>query len=68
MRHEGAGGGASPGGASVPSGADSAGDPLGCGVRFGFGGSPGHVREGGLPPELVGDAIVAIVAILAARG
>ena len=43
-------------------GTDSAGDPLGRGVRFGLSGSPGHVREGGLPPELVGDAIVAILA------
>ena len=65
MRREGAGGGGLSRGASVPAGADEAGDPLGCGVRFGFGGGPGHVREGGLPPELVGDAIVAI---LAARG
>ena len=49
-------------GGSVPTGADLAGDPLGRGVRFGLGGGPGHVREGGLPPELVGDAIVAILA------
>ena len=36
-----------------------AGDPLGRGARPGFGGRSGHVREAGLPSELVRDVLVA---------